>query len=62
MLASVFDLLADARLQISAVNAAIDAQRDYWLAETDLQMAINGTGGSTRALSSATAPVAQQEH
>lgn len=62
MLASVFDLLADARLQISAVNAAIDAQRDYWLAETDLQMAINGTGGSTRTLSSATAPVAQQEH
>lgn len=62
MLASVFDLLADARLQISAVNAAIDAQRDYWLAETDLQMAINGTGGSTRAVSSASAPVAQQEH
>ena len=62
MLASVFDLLVDARLQISAVNAAIDAQRDYWLAETDLQMAINGTGGSTRALSSAAAPVAQQEH
>ena len=62
MLASVFDLLADARLQISAVNAAIDAQRDYWLAETDLQTAINGTGGSTRTLSSATAPVAQQEH
>lgn len=62
MLASVFDLLTDARLQISAVNAAIDAQRDYWLAETDLQMAINGTGGSTRALSSAPASVAQQEH
>lgn len=62
MLASVFDLLTDARLQISAVNAAIDAQRDYWLAETDLQMAINGTGGSTRAVSSASAPVAQQEH
>jgi len=25
-------------------------------------MAINGTGGNTRALSSASAPVAQQEH
>lgn len=62
MLASVFDLLTDARLQISAVNAAIDAQRDYWLAETDLQMAINGTGGGTRAVSSAPAPVAQEEH
>jgi hypothetical protein len=44
MLASVFELLADARLQISAVNAAIAAQRDYWIAESDLQMAINGSG------------------
>lgn len=44
MLASVFELLADARLQISAVNAAIVAQRDYWIAESDLQMAINGSG------------------
>lgn len=45
MLASVFELLADARTQISSVNAAIEAQRDYWLAETDLQAAINGSGG-----------------
>lgn len=42
MLASVFDLLADARLQIAAVNSAIEAQRDFWVAETDLQAAING--------------------
>ncbi|RBA24351.1 TolC family protein [Herminiimonas fonticola] len=47
MLSSVFELLADARLQISAVNAAISAQRDYWLAESDLQMAINGSGPNT---------------
>lgn len=46
MLASVFDLLADARVQINAVNAAITAQRDYWLAETDLQLAINGSGAA----------------
>ncbi|HCY62200.1 MAG TPA: RND transporter [Oxalobacteraceae bacterium] len=44
MLASVFELLADARAQIGSVNAAIEAQRDYWLAETDLQAAINGGG------------------
>lgn len=43
MLASVFELLADARLQINAVNSAISAQRDYWLAESDLQLAINGS-------------------
>ncbi|HYD60499.1 MAG TPA: TolC family protein [Noviherbaspirillum sp.] len=44
MLVGVFELLADARSQINSVNAAIEAQRDYWLAETDLQAAINGTG------------------
>lgn len=51
MLASVFELLADARTQIGSVNAAIEAQRDYWLAETDLQAAINGSGsgGSSNA-------------
>lgn len=44
MLSSVFELLADAREQANSVNAAIEAQRDYWLADTDLQMAINGAG------------------
>jgi outer membrane protein TolC len=42
MLVSVFELLADARDQAASVNAAIEAQRDYWIAETDLQYAING--------------------
>jgi outer membrane protein TolC len=46
MLASVFELLSDARSQISSVNAAIEAQRDFWIAETNLQAAINGTGGA----------------
>ncbi len=45
MLASVFELLADSRDQINGVNAAIDAQRDFWLADTELQGAISGTGG-----------------
>ncbi|MEO0317315.1 MAG: hypothetical protein RL404_992 [Pseudomonadota bacterium] len=45
MLASVFELLADARSQIASVTAAIDAQRDYWIAESELQYAIHG--GST---------------
>ncbi|HEY6774162.1 MAG TPA: TolC family protein, partial [Oxalicibacterium sp.] len=44
MLASVFDLLSDARLQMQSAGASIDAQRNYWRAETDLQTAINGTG------------------
>ncbi|HEX6217065.1 MAG TPA: TolC family protein, partial [Vicinamibacterales bacterium] len=44
MLMSVFELLADSRDQVAAVNAYIEAQRDFWLAESDLQMAL--TGGS----------------
>ncbi|MFC6522538.1 TolC family protein [Undibacterium arcticum] len=46
MLTGVFELLADAREQANSVNAAIEAQRDYWVADTALQFAING-GGTT---------------
>lgn len=42
MLISVFELLADAREQVASVNASINALRDYWLAEADLQAALNG--------------------
>ena len=42
MLASVFELLADSRDQIGAVNSYIDALKDYWLAETDLQQSLGG--------------------
>ena len=47
MLSSVFELLADARAQMNAVAATFDAERDYWLAEADLQFAL--TTGSTLA-------------
>lgn len=43
MLMSVFELLADARAQIASVNAAIEAQRDYWLADADFALAQVGT-------------------
>ena len=42
MLIGVFELLADARLQIASVNNAITAQRDFWLAQADLEMALIG--------------------
>ncbi len=45
MLIGVFELLADARLQIASVNAAIEARRDFWLAEADLDMALIGKPG-----------------
>lgn len=49
MLISAFELLADARAQVAAVNAAIEAARDFWVADTDLQAALAGAGGSMRA-------------
>ncbi len=39
----VFELLADAREQIASVNASIDALREFWIAETNLQLALSGT-------------------
>lgn len=47
MLVSVFELLADAREQISSVIAAIEAQRDFWTADADLRLAL-ATGGAER--------------
>ncbi len=44
MLISVFELLVDAREQVTAVNAAIEAARDFWVAEADLQAALAGAG------------------
>ena len=43
MLASVWDLLADTRQHVMSVNSAIEAQRDFWLAEADLQTTLSGT-------------------
>ncbi|MES2324212.1 MAG: TolC family protein [Pseudomonadota bacterium] len=42
MLIGVFELLADAREQVASVNAAIEAQRDYWIADSALQAAMTG--------------------
>jgi hypothetical protein len=48
MLIGVFELLADARDSIAAVNASIQAQRDFWLADTNLQAAQNGAAAGMR--------------
>jgi outer membrane protein TolC len=49
MLASVFELLADSKDQIAAVTGAVEALRDYWVAETNLQAALTGrTPGSAQ--------------
>ena len=42
MFISVFELLADTRASIASVNASIEALRDFWLAQADLDMALIG--------------------
>ncbi|WP_280192035.1 TolC family protein [Delftia sp. PS-11] len=52
MFVSVWELLAEARGSAQAVATATEAQRDFWLAETDLQLALSGTSaGAPAALS-----------
>lgn len=54
MLISVFELLADSREQVAAVNAYIEAVRDFWFADAELQMALTGRSpGATQTLRSA---------
>ena len=45
MLIGVFELLADARDQIGSVIGALDAQRDFWLADAALHASLLGQPG-----------------
>ena len=49
MLISVFELLEDARAQIASVNNYVEALRDFWIADTNLQAAQNGVSSAGRA-------------
>jgi outer membrane protein TolC len=64
MLASVFELLADSKDQIASVTGAVEALRDYWVAETNLQAALTGPSpGSAPSMGQRTAAsVAQPAH
>jgi len=42
MLTSVFDVLADSQTQTQTQQAAVNAQRDFWLAHADLQAVLAG--------------------
>ena len=46
MLISVFDLLDDVRSAAGVESNYIDAQRDFWLADANLQQALTGSGSS----------------
>ena len=65
MLIGVFELLADARESVAAVNVSIEASRDFWLADTDLQAAQNGAAAGARRAAGggrATAAAGSGEH
>lgn len=42
MLIGSFELLADAREQVTAVNAYLEALKDFWISQADLQRALGG--------------------
>jgi outer membrane protein TolC len=44
MQVDVFALLTEERQRIASLRAAIDAKRNFWLAQSDLQVAVNGGG------------------
>lgn len=50
MLTDLFALLTDARDRITANIQAIDARRDFWLADVDLHVAMIGGGGLSASL------------
>ena len=60
MIIGVFELLADARSQITSVNGYIEALRDFWNAQADMDMAMIGkpAPGGMRASAMASAPAA----
>ena len=62
MLIGVFDLLADARVQIASVNAAIETLRDFWIAHSDLEMALIGKPSLATGAKAATAPSGRADH
>jgi outer membrane protein TolC len=44
MQVDVFALVTEARQRVASLRAAVEAKRDFWLAQSDLQSAVNGGG------------------
>lgn len=59
MLIGVWDLLADARSQIASANAAIQAKKDFWIAESNLQISLSSGGASDMAMTASTSTSAE---
>jgi len=61
----VFALLTEARQRLASLRAAIDARSAFWLAQSDLQTAINGGGSGAKenpTTAAAAAPAAGGAH
>ena len=58
MLIGVFELLADAREQVPGVTGYVQALRDFWIAQTNLQTALTGRPPGASPLSPPTAAAA----
>ncbi|QDW40693.1 TolC family protein [Bradyrhizobium sp. KBS0727] len=56
----VFALVTEARQRIASLRAAISARREFWLAQSDLQTAVNGGGSGGQQENSTTAATAVQ--
>jgi hypothetical protein len=59
MQVDVFALLTEARQRITSFRAAIEAKRDFWLAQSDLSTAVSGGGVSDNPAGSRPSPLGQ---
>ena len=65
MLISVFELLADSREQVTAVTGAMEAIRDFWIADANLETALttgSPSGAPATRTSPTTTPAASGDH
>jgi outer membrane protein TolC len=60
MFISTFELLADARKQILAVDGYLQAQRDFWIAKADLDMAMRGAANLSTSAGAAMSAAADE--
>ena len=59
MQVDVFALLSEARQRIAGLRAAIEAKREFWLAQSELKTAVNGGGGGETQRQTRTSVAAQ---